>query len=69
MTLRADTRRLLHCYISAAMFLKKLNFDSYRTIYLSSKQPSSEKIAVSVFHSTKFDDRWKQTVFVVAVRE
>ena len=68
LALRADTRRLFHCYLSTAMFPKKQKFDSYRTIILSPKQPSFKKIAASVFHSTKFDDSWKQTVFLVAVR-
>ena len=51
-TLRADTRQLLHCSSSAAMFTKKLRFGSYRTIVLSPKQPSFEKIVALVFHST-----------------
>ena len=35
------------------MFTKKLKLDSYRTTVLSPKQPSFEKIADLVFHSTK----------------
>ena len=51
-TLRADTRRLLHCYFPAALFTKKLRFGSYRTIVSYPKQPSFENIAALVFHST-----------------
>ena len=47
---RADTRRLLHCYLSATMFTKTLRFLSYRTIVLVPKQLSFEKIAALVFH-------------------
>ena len=36
------------------MFTKKLRFGSYRTIVLSPKQPSFEKIVALVFHSTNW---------------
>ena len=38
------------------MFTKKLRFGSYRTIVLSPKQPSFEKIAALVFHSTNLTE-------------
>ena len=36
----------------AAIFTKKLRFGTYRTIVLGPQQPSIEKIASLVFHST-----------------
>ena len=48
----ACAKRLLYCNVSAAMFTKKLRFASYRTIVLGSEQPSLEKVAPLVFHST-----------------
>ena len=48
----ADARKLLHCQVSAAMFTRTLRFGSYRTKVLGPQQPSLEKIAASVFHST-----------------
>ena len=51
--------------MSAATFTATLSFGTYRTIVLDPQQPSFEKMAASVFHSTnlKLDSRWKQTAF------
>ena len=50
--LSADARRLLYCQVSVTMFTRTLRFGSYRTIVLGPKQPSFEKIAALLFHST-----------------
>ena len=48
----AGVKSLLYCKLPAAMFTKRLRFGSNQTIVLSPKQPSFERIAALVFHST-----------------
>ena len=49
---KTDEKRLLYCYVLAAMFTRTLKFGTYRTKDLGPQESSTEKMAASLFHST-----------------
>ena len=55
--------------MSAATFTGTLSFGTYRTIVLDPQQPSFEKMAASVFHSTNLTAEGSRQFFLVVVRK